>query len=133
MVRRSGAVLLVLTLVVGVVGCNRDKTDKGKVATMPDRDIYYTETPTDPAPARSDSSSMLASRANTDPYAYEPAPYQPDSTQPRYHVVKKKETLYSLAQNYYGDQSKWKMIYEANRATIKDPNVIFEGQKLVIP
>jgi len=51
----------------------------------------------------------------------------------RYHTVQKKETLYSLARQYYNDQSRWKDIYEANRAEIGDPNRIRVGQRLVIP
>jgi nucleoid-associated protein YgaU len=54
---------------------------------------------------------------------------------PRYHVVQRKETLYSLARTYYnGDASKWRVIYEANRADIgDDANRIRVGQRLVIP
>jgi nucleoid-associated protein YgaU len=52
----------------------------------------------------------------------------------RYHTVQRKETLYSLARMYYNDQSKWRTIYEANRADIgTDPNKIRVGQRLVIP
>ena len=53
--------------------------------------------------------------------------------QPRYHNVVKKDTLYALARTYYGDQRRWKDIYEANRATISDPNKIHVGQRLLIP
>jgi nucleoid-associated protein YgaU len=52
----------------------------------------------------------------------------------RYHTVQKKETLYSIARMYYnGDHTKWKTIYEANRADIGDPNKIRVGQRLIIP
>ena len=52
---------------------------------------------------------------------------------PRYHTVVKKDTLYALARMYYGDQRRWKDIYEANRSTISDPNKIRVGQRLLIP
>lgn len=42
-------------------------------------------------------------------------------------------TLSSIARLFYNDGGKWKMIYEANKGTIKDPNVIRAGQKLTIP
>ncbi len=42
-------------------------------------------------------------------------------------------TLSSLARMFYGDAAQWKEIYEANRLTIKDPNVISGGMKLIIP
>ena len=51
----------------------------------------------------------------------------------RYHTVQKKDTLYSLARQYYNDQHRWKDIYEANRSEISDPNKIRIGQRLVIP
>ena len=51
----------------------------------------------------------------------------------RYHTVQKKETLYALARQYYNDQSRWKDIYEANKAELGDPNKIRVGQRLVIP
>ena len=51
----------------------------------------------------------------------------------RYHTVYKRDTLYGLARTYYGDQRRWKDIYEANQAQIRDPNKIRVGQRLVIP
>ena len=42
----------------------------------------------------------------------------------RYHTVQKKETLYSISRQYYGNPSKWKDIYAANRSEIGDPNKI---------
>lgn len=58
----------------------------------------------------------------------------PITTATRYHTVAKKDTLYAIARLYYnGDQSRWKDIYEANRAEIPNPNMIRIGQRLVIP
>ena len=51
----------------------------------------------------------------------------------RYHTVQKKETLYSISRQYYGDHTKWKDIYAANKSEIGDPNKIRVGQKLMIP
>lgn len=51
----------------------------------------------------------------------------------RIHVVAKGDTLYSLARQYYGNQSKWRDIYTANQSQLADPNQIKVGQKLVIP
>ncbi|MGH9367614.1 MAG: LysM peptidoglycan-binding domain-containing protein [Thermoanaerobaculia bacterium] len=54
-----------------------------------------------------------------------------DATQ--WHEVQKGETLSKIAQKYYGDASLYPKIFEANRDTIKDPNLIRIGQKLRIP
>ena len=51
----------------------------------------------------------------------------------RYHTVARHDTLYGLARAYYSDHHRWKEIYEANRATIADPNKIRVGQRLLIP
>jgi nucleoid-associated protein YgaU len=47
--------------------------------------------------------------------------------------VKKGETLSKIAQEYYGDASLYPKIFEANRDSIKDPNLIRIGQKIRIP
>jgi NitT/TauT family transport system substrate-binding protein len=55
----------------------------------------------------------------------------PDGSQ-EYTVVSG-DTLSYLALKYYGTQSKWQKIYEANKETMKNPNYIYIGQKLIIP
>ena len=55
---------------------------------------------------------------------------EPDA---RFHTVAARETLYSLARQYYGDHRRWKDIYSANRSSVRDPNKIFIGQRLAIP
>ncbi len=49
------------------------------------------------------------------------------------YVVKAGDSLSKIAKEVYGDAARWTEIYEANRATIKDPNVIEVGQELQIP
>ena len=49
------------------------------------------------------------------------------------HVVVKGDTLYGLARLYYGDASRWKDIYDANRGVLPDPNQLRVGRELVIP
>ena len=61
----------------------------------------------------------------------EPAPLPEE---PQVHVVRKGDTLFSLARQYYsGDASKWRRIYEANRDRIADKDRIKVGQELIIP
>ena len=54
-----------------------------------------------------------------------------DTTQ--YHEVKKGDTLWKIAEQYYGDGSLHPKIFEANRDILDNPNVIKVGQKLRIP
>ncbi|AFM00140.1 LysM domain-containing protein [Desulfitobacterium dehalogenans ATCC 51507] len=48
------------------------------------------------------------------------------------YTVQAGDTLGKIAAKYYGDSSKYMNIYEANKDRIKNPNLIFEGQKIVI-
>lgn len=48
------------------------------------------------------------------------------------HTVKKGDTLWDLAHQYLGDAFKWPEIYRRNAATVKDPNLIYPDQVLVI-
>jgi len=54
-----------------------------------------------------------------------------DATQ--YHEVVKGDTLWKIAEKYYGDGSLYKNIFEANKDILKDPDMIKIGQKLRIP
>ena len=42
-------------------------------------------------------------------------------------------TLWALSKTYYGDPTHYPVIYEANRAQIRNPNVIYPGQVFVVP
>ncbi|HEY1234752.1 MAG TPA: LysM peptidoglycan-binding domain-containing protein [Candidatus Binatia bacterium] len=54
-----------------------------------------------------------------------------DATQ--WHEVTKGETLWRIAEQYYGDGTLYSKIFEANRDVLRDPNRINIGQKLRIP
>jgi len=49
------------------------------------------------------------------------------------YVVRKGDSLSSIAAQTFGDPAHWRLIYEANRDRIKDPNRIFPNQVLRIP
>src|SRR5215475_12379289 len=49
------------------------------------------------------------------------------------HVVKAGDTLSHLALQYYGNARKWPQIYEANKETMRNPNYIYIGQKVIVP
>lgn len=48
------------------------------------------------------------------------------------HTVKKGDTLWDLAQQYLGDPFRWPEIYRRNTETVKDANLIYPDQVLVI-
>ena len=49
------------------------------------------------------------------------------------YSVKKGDSLPSIAKSKYSKESQWTKIYEANKSTVKNPNLIRPGQKLIIP
>lgn len=49
------------------------------------------------------------------------------------HIVKKGETLGKIAQQYYGKSSLYNKIFEANTDKLKNPDMIYPDQELVIP
>jgi len=49
------------------------------------------------------------------------------------YTVKSGDTLSKIAKHHYGDASQWRRIYDVNRETISNPDLIHPGQKLYIP
>jgi NitT/TauT family transport system substrate-binding protein len=61
------------------------------------------------------------------------APPAPKMAAGELYTIKAGDTLSKLAERYYGAAGQWEKIYEANSASIKNPNYIFIGQKITIP
>lgn len=75
-----------------------------------------------------------------DPPAASPAPsatYQPDSYARSVpggtYTVRQGDSLSKIAQRLLGDASRWREIYELNRQSIQNPNLIYPGQVFVLP
>ncbi len=51
----------------------------------------------------------------------------------QFHTVKRGDSLSKISKAYYGDAKKYKIIFEANKPMLKDPNLIYPGQVLRIP
>jgi nucleoid-associated protein YgaU len=49
------------------------------------------------------------------------------------HTVVAGNTLSGIAQQFYGNPSRWPRIFEANRDQILNPDRIFPGQTLRVP
>lgn len=55
-----------------------------------------------------------------------------ESSEDSTYVVQKGDNLWKIAVKLFGDAGKWKKIYEWNKDTIKNPNLIYIGQELRI-
>lgn len=58
------------------------------------------------------------------------APLEPEK---QFYTVKKGDYLSKIAKEVYGNANKYMVIFEANKPMLKDPNLIYPGQVLVIP
>jgi nucleoid-associated protein YgaU len=58
------------------------------------------------------------------------APPQPEK---QFYTVRKGDYLSKIAKEVYGNANKYNIIFEANKPMLKDPNLIYPGQVLVIP
>ncbi|MCG7912277.1 MAG: peptidoglycan-binding protein LysM [Candidatus Thiodiazotropha weberae] len=50
-----------------------------------------------------------------------------------YYTIVSGDTLSAIAKRFLGNASAYPKIFEANREVIKDPNLIYPGQKIRIP
>jgi len=140
---------MALLAAVALFGCQKKQPE-------PTADLAQPQTPLaelDKPPAQ--TGSVVTDPYATDPYARDALMAPQDAVQTtrrpssvgqettliggsektgaRTHVVQKGDTLYKLARQYYGDQSKWKDIWEANRNRVPDKNKLEVGTKLIIP
>ncbi len=49
------------------------------------------------------------------------------------YTVVRGDSLSKIAKREYGDMTKWRKIYEANKDVIDNPDLIEPGQNLIIP
>lgn len=62
-----------------------------------------------------------------------PKPSQLTNAGPRHHTVSSGESLSIISGKYYADVLLWPVIFDANRQTVRDPNMIQPGWLLNIP
>ena len=79
---------------------------------------------TQPNQKKPDFSNVVGGSSSTAP--------KPAGAETSYTVVAG-DSLSKIAKKLYGDSNKWRLIYEANRDQIKDPDMIHPGQKFKIP
>ncbi|MBK5969634.1 MULTISPECIES: peptidoglycan-binding protein LysM [Thiorhodovibrio] len=50
-----------------------------------------------------------------------------------FYLIESGDTLSAIAKRFYGDANAYGRIFEANREVIKNPDLIYPGQKIRIP
>lgn len=62
-----------------------------------------------------------------------PPVVEPPLPEKQFYTVKKGDYLSKIAKEVYGNANKYNLIFEANRPMLKNPDLIYPGQVLVIP
>jgi nucleoid-associated protein YgaU len=63
----------------------------------------------------------------------QPLVAEPLKPEKQFYTVKKGDYLSKIAKEVYGNANKYNVIFEANKPMLKNPDLIYPGQVLVIP
>lgn len=63
----------------------------------------------------------------------QPSVVTPQAPEKQFYTVKKGDYLSKIAKAVYDNANKYSVIFEANKPMLKDPNLIYPGQVLIIP
>lgn len=90
--------------------------------------------PKDPKKPRPDFSDVQSGSSST----ARPAPLPPFSPTPaapaeRTYTVVAGDNLSKISKKFYGESKRWRRIFDANKDTIENPDLIYPGQVLKIP
>ncbi|MBT8064473.1 MAG: LysM peptidoglycan-binding domain-containing protein [Xanthomonadales bacterium] len=83
--------------------------------------------PAEPPPAESAPAPAAESEAPAE------APAVEQAEEGRTYTVQSGDTLWKIAEEMYGNGSKYTKIFEANTDQLDNPDRIFPGQKLKVP
>ena len=84
------------------------------------------------APTISATTTVPTNRHGTASSADQHGPER-STTTGRSYTINARDSLWSIAEATLGDGSRWKDILHANRTLITDPDVLPDGQVIVIP
>jgi nucleoid-associated protein YgaU len=83
---------------------------------------------------KADFSDVKGGSSSTAPQPQAQSPASPPpAPAARTYTVVAGDSLSKIAKREYGDAAKWRLIFEANRDKISDPDLIHPGQVFTIP
>ena len=138
--------LLIIVLIVLYMGSGGEQTTDTIASEQPPQQAQTEQvTPQQPETQQESqpAETQTTSEAETPPPAesVNQTPDQEGAEEPRQlqqadyveRSVSRGQTLWGLAEQEYEDPYLWPWIYDANKATIRNPNIILVGQSLSIP
>jgi nucleoid-associated protein YgaU len=66
-------------------------------------------------------------------FVKQPPVVEPPAPEKQFYTVKTGDYLSKIAKEVYGNANKYNVIFEANKPMLKNPDLIYPGQVLVIP
>ena len=93
--------------------------------------VARAETPFTVPPLTAPEKPASAASAHPPPTVPSPSDVVVDALQT--HHVERGHTLWGISQKFYGDGSRYAIIFSANSDQIRNPNLIYPGQNLVVP
>jgi nucleoid-associated protein YgaU len=117
----------------GAYSVRAEEVNPGSATVVASAEIRFDYPPgaSGGAPPPSSSAPTAAPASEAQSSGSSPADVVMDSIQTA--QVVSGHTLWALSQNYYGDPTRYPVIYEANKAQIRNPNLIYPGQVFVVP
>ena len=76
--------------------------------------------------------TLVAEAPETPAEPVTPAEPTPETPADGTYTVVEGDNLWSIAEDVLGDGTQWKSLYDKNKSEIKDPNLIYVGQTLVV-
>jgi len=124
---------------ITVSGDIADESDRQKIldvlagapgiTRVQDNMVLAASAPAEPVGAPSAAGSVEEASGGAEAEAAAPG----ENSEQRTYTVQSGDTLWKIAEQMYGNGSKYMKIFEANSDLLEHPDQIFPGQKLVIP
>jgi len=133
--------LLVAAVIFFLVGNDAESVDSSETVGVVDMsgqgetELAPVEIPSPPVvepPAPPQAPEPLTPQPEPTPQVVVPEPAA-DAREPRYYTVKAGDSLTQIAEMWYGSGKHWKVIQEANKSLITNPDNLRVGWRLRIP
>lgn len=113
-----------------MVEVNRLKRENASLRRQVDQFTSTNMAPNAPEPAQP---LIATTEPIAPPPAPEPAPKLEPKPAPRSYTVQSGDTLSKISRKMYNDTAKWRIIYEANRSSMKSERDLKIGKSIIIP